>query len=200
MEGRADPSPPAASPPPGPRRTPQRPFLPPRVTADRRPPAPSIPPGPSHQERGEPGREELPMPDGAGSRGLRRPNPAVPQRKLGAGQPAHPPGAAHRFRHLPGVLGTAGLSSCAAGVLRTASNGILSPACPGANPTPPAAAFFWGCTGARPGPVSRARRFPASRRWKAGPGDAAGTTAGLAPLEGPSARRPRKGSGVGDGG
>ena len=62
------------------------------------------------------------------------------------------------------------------------------------------AAFFWGCTGARPGPVSRARRVPASRRRKAGLGDSTGTTAGLAPLERPSARRPWEGSGVGGSG
>lgn len=197
MEGRADPSPPAASSPPGPRCAPDE-TLPPRVTADPWPPPPPGPPGPSHQKQGEPSREELPTPRGAippplpGPAGNSGPDSWVtlPERLRDT----------HRFRHLPGVLDTASRSSCAAGTLRTASNGTLSPACPGANPTPPVAAFFWGCTGARPGPVSRARRVPASRRRKAGLGDSTGTTAGLAPLERPSARRPWEGSGVGGSG
>lgn len=145
MEGRADPSLPAASPPPGPRRAPERPFLPLRVTADRWPP---IPPGPSHQEQGEPGREKLPTPDGAGGRGSAIPTPPRPGGNSGPdGRLALPERlrGAHRFRHLPGVLGTTDRSSCAAGALRTASNGILSPACPDANPTPPS-------FGAVPGP------------------------------------------------
>lgn len=64
MEGRADPSPPAASSPPGPRCAPDE-TLPPRVTADPWPPPPPGPPGPSRQKQGEPSREELPTPRGA---------------------------------------------------------------------------------------------------------------------------------------
>lgn len=230
MEGRAAP---LRSPPPTASLLPSLPSpssLPPSLRGSRLPPAPPEPPGPCRrcagaappgQGAGGKGREGIPALRRAGSRAPPSPAAARPLGELGAEEPRLPGGrGAHRFRHLPGGLGTTTRSSCAAGALRAASNGTprraSRPPAPAQTPPrrrppcPPPAAFLRGRSSGAPALLGLApgagRGAARSGRAAAGagPGGAAGggRSTGVPPFPvcRSSARQSRKGSGAGGNG
>lgn len=197
----------SSSVPPGVAAVPRLPPAPPEPLGPRRRGAGAAPPG---QGAGGKGREGIPALHRAGSRGSAIPyRRQAPGRARGGGT-ATPerPRRAHRFRHLPGGLGTAARSSCAAGALRTASNGTPRRASrpPVPAQTPPPAAFLRGRSRGAPalrGPAPGAGRGAArSSRAAAGAGPGGAAAGGRStdvrpcPVRRSSARQAREGSGA----